>query len=245
MTIKLYQFCISHYSEKVRWALDYKGINYEPVNLLPGQHRKTILGLTGSESSVPVLDHDGKVVQGSSQILDYLDQAFPENPLTPKDPQLKEQALAWEKRLDEEAGPAIRTWIYHYFLQRPKVVVPMLTAGTPFYNRILLSLAFSRVDEVMRDWMKINQKTADAAQKTLESLLKELAEVYGQQPFLVGGQFTRADLTAGSLLAPLFMPPQYPVPWPKPQKVPRPVQAWLQEWQATVEPVARIYRENR
>lgn len=245
MTIKLYQFCISHYSEKVRWALDYKGINYQPVNLLPGQHRKTILGLTGGESSVPVLDHDGEVVQGSSEILDYLDQTFPDKPLTPQDPQHREQALAWEKRLDEEAGPAIRTWVYHYFLQRPKVVVPMLTAGTPFYNRVLLSLAFSRVDEVMRDWMKINQKTADAAQQTLENLLTELAGVYGQQPFLTGDQFTRADLTAGSLLAPLFMPPQYPVPWPKPHKVPRPVQAWLQEWQATVEPVARIYRENR
>jgi len=245
MSIKLYQFCISHYSEKVRWALDYKGINYQPVNLLPGQHRKTILSLTRDESSVPVLDHDGEIVQGSSRILDYLDETFPDNPLTPADSQQKAQALAWEKRLDEEAGPAIRTWIYHYFLQRPKVVVPMLTAGTPFYNRILLSLAFSRVDEIMREAMKINQKTADQAQETLESLLTELAEVYRKQPFLAGEHVTRADITAGALLAPLFMPPQYPVPWPKPHKVPRPVQAWLKDWQATVEPVARMYRENR
>ncbi|GHD42914.1 glutathione S-transferase [Marinobacter persicus] len=245
MSIKLYQFCISHYSEKVRWALDYKGINYQPVNLLPGQHRKTILSLTRDESSVPVLDHDGEIVQGSSRILDYLDETFPDNPLAPADSQQKAQALAWEKRLDEEAGPAIRTWIYHYFLQRPKVVVPMLTAGTPFYNRILLSLAFSRVDEIMREAMKINQKTADQAQETLESLLTELAEVYRKQPFLAGEHFTRADITAGALLAPLFMPPQYPVPWPKPHKVPRPVQAWLKDWQATVEPVARMYRENR
>ena len=245
MSIKLYQFCISHYSEKVRWALDYKGINYQPVNLLPGQHRKTILSLTRDESSVPVLDHDGEIVQGSSRILDYLDETFPDNPLTPADSQQKAQALAWEKRLDEEAGPAIRTWIYHYFLQRPKVVVPMLTAGTPFYNRILLSLAFSRVDEIMREAMKINQKTADQAQETLESLLTELAEVYRKQPFLAGEHVTRADITAGALLAPLFMPPQHPVPWPKPHKVPRPVQAWLKDWQATVEPVARMYRENR
>jgi len=245
MSIKLYQFCISHYSEKVRWALDYKGINYQPVNLLPGQHRKTILSLTRDESSVPVLDHDGEIVQGSSRILDYLDETFPDNPLTPADSQQKAQALTWEKRLDEEAGPAIRTWIYHYFLQRPKVVVPMLTAGTPFYNRILLSLAFSRVDEIMREAMKINQKTADQAQETLESLLTELAEVYRKQPFLAGEHVTRADITAGALLAPLFMPPQYPVPWPKPHKVPRPVQAWLKDWQATVEPVARMYRENR
>ena len=245
MSIKLYQFCISHYSEKVRWALDFKGINYQPVNLLPGQHRKTILPLTGGESSVPVLDHDGEIVQGSSRILDYLDDSFPDNPLVPDDPGQKAKALAWEKRLDEEAGPAIRTWVYHYFLQRPKVVVPMLAAGTPFYNRILLSLAFSRVDEIMRESMKINQKTADQAQETLENLLTELAEVYGKQPFLAGEHFSRADITAGALLAPLFMPAQYPVPWPKSHKAPRPVQAWLQDWQATVEPVAQMYRKNR
>lgn len=246
MSIKLYQFRISHYSEKVRWALDYKGIHYQPISLLPGQHRNTIMKLTrGASSSVPVLDHDGEIIQGSSDILDYLEQNFPDNPLTPEDAQQKQEVLAWEKKLDELAGPAIRTWVYHYFLQRPKVVVPMLAAGTPFYNRMLLSLTFSRVDEIMREWMKINQKTADAAQQTLEQLLTELAAIYQQQAFLVGDQFTRADLTAGALLAPLFQPPQYPVPWPKPRKLPRPVKAWLQEWQPVVEPVARIYRENR
>ena len=47
MALKLYQFAISHYCEKIRWALDYKGLNYETVNLLPGQHVKTIRKLTG------------------------------------------------------------------------------------------------------------------------------------------------------------------------------------------------------
>ena len=69
MALKLYQFAISHYCEKIRWALDYKGLNYETVNLLPGQHVKTIRKLTGEASSVPVLDHDGHVVQGSAAIL--------------------------------------------------------------------------------------------------------------------------------------------------------------------------------
>ncbi|HEY9121195.1 MAG TPA: glutathione S-transferase N-terminal domain-containing protein, partial [Marinobacter sp.] len=79
MAIRLYQFAISHYCEKVRWALDYKGLSYETISLLPGQHVKTIRKLTGGDSSVPVLDHDGHRVQGSKEIIDYLDETFPEN----------------------------------------------------------------------------------------------------------------------------------------------------------------------
>lgn len=245
MALKLYQFAISHYCEKVRWALDYKGLNYETVNLLPGQHVKTVRNLTGKASSVPVLDHDGHVVQGSGAILDYLDQTFLEHPLTPADPEIREQVLAWERRLDEEAGPAIRCYSYHHFLQRPKIVVPMLAAGTPFYNRILLSLAFSRVDETMRQWMKINEKTADKSRQVMETLLTELTDIYSKRAFLVGDQFTRADLTAAALFAPMFQPAEYPVPWPKSNRIPKDIKAWLDQWQPQISILEQLYRDNR
>ncbi|AXS83437.1 MULTISPECIES: glutathione S-transferase family protein [Marinobacter] len=245
MALKLYQFAISHYCEKIRWALDFKGLNYETVNLLPGQHIKTVRTLTGKASSVPVLDHDGQIVQGSARILDYLDETFPERSLTPDDPELRKQALAWEHRLDEEAGPAIRCYSYHHFLQRPKIVVPMLAAGTPFYNRILLSLTFSRVDEVMRQWMKINEKTAGKSRQVMEGLLNELAGIYSQQAFLVGDRFSRADLTAAALFAPLFQPPEYPVPWPKPGRIPKDIKAWLDQWQPQLQTLEKIYAGNR
>lgn len=245
MAIRLYQFGISHYCEKVRWALDYKGLSYEAISLLPGQHVKTIRQLTGKNTSVPVLDHDGHRVQGSKEIINYLDETFPDYPLTPADLQAREAALTWEQRLDDEAGPAVRCYSYHHFLQRPKVVVPLLAAGTPFYNRILLKLAFSRVDEIMRKWMKINENTAARSRETMEAYLTELAEVYRQKPYLVGDSFSRADLAAAALFAPMFQPEQYPVPWPKPAKIPRDIKAWLDQWQPQIEPLAKIYTANR
>ncbi|WP_417515727.1 glutathione S-transferase family protein [Marinobacter sp.] len=246
MALRLYQFAISHYCEKIRWALDYKNLSYETTNLLPGQHIKTMQKLTkGAGASVPVLVHDGEVIQGSSHILDYLDKTFPDKPLTPMDEPAKALALAWEKRLDEEAGPAVRCYSYHHFLQRPKIVVPMLAAGTPFYNRILLSLAFSRVNEVMRKWMKINERTAEQSREVMENLLTELAETYSRQPFLAGESFSRADLTAAALFAPLFQPAAYPVPWPKPARIPKQVQAWLTQWQPQLQVLERVYNGYR
>ncbi|MBZ2169212.1 glutathione S-transferase family protein [Marinobacter sp. F4216] len=246
MAIKLYQFAISHYCEKVRWALDFKGLKYQTVTLLPGQHIKTIRQLTrGKTSSVPVLEHDGHVVQDSPKILDYLDETFPDNPLTPADPELREQALAWEQRLDAEAGPAVRCYAYHHFLKRPKVVIPMLAAGTPFYNRYLLSLIFSRVEEMMRQWMKINEKTSEQSRLVMEQLLTDLTEAYQNSPFLVGDSFTRADLTASAMFSPMFQPAAFPVPWPKPEKIPADVSGWLNQWQEQLQVLSNLYERNR
>ncbi|MFL1407487.1 glutathione S-transferase family protein [Marinobacter sp. M1N3S26] len=246
MPVQLYQFAISHFSEKVRWALDYKGVSCQPEFLLPGMHVKTIRGLTGQKTtSVPVLVDNGRVVQGSGAILDHLDATFPDNPLLPEAPNARASALAWEKRLDDEAGPAVRTFAYHHLLQRPKVVAPLLAAGTPFWNQYLLRLGFSRVEEIMRERLAINEKTADRSREVIETLLAEITAIYRDGRFLAGETFSRADLTAGALFSPLFMPSRYPVPWPKPQRLPPDLRAWNQHNKALLTPMAELYQANR
>ena len=245
MAIKLYQFAISHFCEKARWALDYKGLNYQTVTLLPGQHVAAIRKTGEKATSVPVLEHDGHYVQGSADIVSYLDETFAEHPLTPEDPEMKQAAIEWERRLDEELGPAVRCYCYHHLLQRPKVVVPLLTAGTPFYNKFLVKLAFSRVDELLRKYMKINEKTSERSRETMERYLDEMATIYQSSPYLVGDQFTRADLAAAAFFAPLFQPEQYPVPWPKPEKMPTAVKDWLADWQPKIQPLEKVYAANR
>ena len=81
--IKLYQFPVSHYCEKVRWALDFKGLKYQKINLVPGPHVRKVLQMA-SKSQVPVLEDGKDIIQGSAEIIDYLESKYPERSLTPK-----------------------------------------------------------------------------------------------------------------------------------------------------------------
>ena len=85
MTTKLYTFTISHFAEKARWALDFKRVQYQEKRLVPGSHIPIVKRMAPG-TSVPVLRDDGRVIQGSSAIIDYLDVRTTERPLTPADP---------------------------------------------------------------------------------------------------------------------------------------------------------------
>jgi len=124
--ITLYQFPISHYCEKIRWALDYKNINYEVKNLLPGLHVSTARKLA-PDTCVPILVHGDRVIQGSDSIITYLEETFAEQRLTPASEQLKNEALEWEQYVDREVGIHVRICCYHILLEHPDVLIPFFT----------------------------------------------------------------------------------------------------------------------
>ena len=109
--LTLYQFPISHFCEKARWALAYKNLDYETRNLLPGFHVFTTKKLA-ARTSVPILVHDEIIIQDSSQIISYLDATFSQSPLTPLSDDLKKEALAWERFVDSEVGPNMTRCFY-------------------------------------------------------------------------------------------------------------------------------------
>jgi len=87
--LKLYGFAVSNYFNMVRMALDAKGLDYETVVSMPSQEddwlQKSPLG------KVPVLETDDGCLSETLVILDYLEDAYPENPLFPADPFAKAQ----------------------------------------------------------------------------------------------------------------------------------------------------------
>jgi len=209
----LYQFPISHYCEKIRWALDYKAIEYSIVNLMPGAHIKIIRSMA-PKTEVPLVQAGNEIIQGSATIISSLDEHFPQQPLTPADEKAKAQTLEWEAYVDEQVGPYLRLFYYHYYLERPDLLVPLLVHGQPWYKRSWFRLIYPRVRDTIRRFLHISDRTAEIALKKLQRAIEKLADQYQQHDFLVGDQFSRADLAAAAMLAPICTPIKYGLQWP-------------------------------
>ena len=240
--IKLYQFPISHFCEKIRWTLDYKNIDYEIKNLIPGLHSITTKKLA-TETSVPILTHDDRVIQGSSKIISYLDNTFPTQNLTPEELKIKEEALKWEDYLEREIGNNVRLCCYHILLEYPNIVIPFFTQNSPWYGKPFLAIMFPKLKIRMKLRMKLNDVSAKKAREDLRIAIDKLYTHYQKHEFLVGNQFSRADLTAASLLSPLFMPEKYGLNWP--DKLPDKMEELIAEFSEKTKFSIDLYEKYR
>lgn len=108
--IELWHEWNSVHSFKVRVVLAEKGIAWQsrPVELLKFEHLQPDYLKLNPTGVVPTLVHEGRVVTESSVICQYLDDAFPQQPLMPAAPHERAQARGWLKYFDDEVHGAVR-----------------------------------------------------------------------------------------------------------------------------------------
>ena len=200
----LYQFPISHYCEKARWALEYKNIDYDLVNLVPGPHRSALQKLGTTHSFTPVLVDQDKVIQGSEPIIDFLEAKIKHPPLTPTDPEASSMAHEWARFADQNIGIPLRLYFYFYILPQRQLAINLLTEDCPWWSNPLYAVAFPAIRKVMRSGMKINEENALKARGTLLRSLDQITERLTGRNYLVDNRFTRADLAVVALLAPCW-----------------------------------------
>src|SRR3954454_6941489 len=166
----LWQLQISHYNEKVRWALDYKRIPHVRRSMLPGVHRLMARRLAGIDTS-PVLTIGDEHIGDSSAILQALEERSPEPPLIPSNSMQRGRALRLEDYFDEELGPHIRRAVYYELLPYPEVVIPLFTDGASRRTKMLLRAGFPVLRVGMRRFFKIYEEPSmRSREKTLEAL---------------------------------------------------------------------------
>jgi glutathione S-transferase len=213
---RLWHLDVSHFSEKARWALDYRQIPHRRRAALPGSHMAIALILTrGAHPTFPVLEIGGRGVGDSTAVIAALEERYPERSLYPADPDERARALALEEFFDEELGPHIRHLAFHELINEPAIFGEFAAHSVPWplgpaeplvgaYGRAYASLRFGANDaagaELAREKIGIAMDRLDAE---LEA---------GDGEHLVGESFSVADLTAAALFYPLVDPPEGPGP---------------------------------
>ena len=241
----LYQFPLSLYCEKTRWNLDFKGLDYSCNNLLPGLHVFSAWAIA-QQRSLPILRDDQQVVGDSTNIALYLENQYSQFPLIPSELTTQKQVLEYEEYFDE-LGDHVRRLCWSMVIQQPEIVEIFFnfTGYSPFqrfithYSESILRLMIRKTFQIYEPQViNSNQKVTDA----LGLLEKDLNG--NEKNYLVNNQFSLADLTAASMLAPLIGPDNSP--WAD-SRLPEVASQQRQELRDSVvgQWVLRIYRDYR
>ena len=210
--MKLLIFPHSHFCEKARWALDYKDINYKPVAIMPGTHPITVRR-HARDTTVPVLLDDNDAIQGSSQIIDYLDRKYPSLSLTPENVDDRQTCMEIEHAMDEKIGVRIRQIFYFRLYADPDYLHHCFTHSMPMLKRFFFPLIYPVVRSRIYRGYVISDRHVEEGKREFESVMNEIEKILEQRQYLVGETFSRADLSVASMLSMLVMPDQHPFPW--------------------------------
>jgi glutathione S-transferase len=207
----LYVFAISHYCEKARWALDHYGLVYRLKSAMPGLNRKITKKLGADSGSLPFLQVGQSVIAGSAAIIDWGEghRGADKRRLNGDNPA---EIAAIEKRLDDITGIHIRRYYYSDALfSDPASVRPIFSRDLPLMQKAAVTLGWSKIVPLMIKGMDLGEAQGRQSCNILAGELDWLDGMLANgRTYLNGDHFTRADLTAASLLAPLVNPAKHP-----------------------------------
>ena len=106
--LTLYHHGSSVCAAKVRFHFFEKGLDWDGVyiDILSGEQFTDEFRAINPKAVVPSLVHDGRIINESTVICEYVDLVWPETSLHPNDPFEFTKVRYWSKAIDEELHPA-------------------------------------------------------------------------------------------------------------------------------------------
>jgi glutathione S-transferase len=189
--LELYHSINSVCAQKVRIALVEKRQQAKDhiMTLRGDQYEPAYLKLNPN-AVVPTLVHDGVPITESALILYYLDEAFPEPPLMPKEPRARHRVRMYNKLIDEYVHNSctILTFATAFrpaFLKMPPAAWQAEIDKTPLKRRAVYKRS---VIEHGLDSEFVTEALAHH-----NKLLSWMAESLDSGPYLAGDAFSNAD----------------------------------------------------
>ena len=201
--VKLYMFSGSNSALTARLMLDHKRIEYRTVQMLPGAHAFTLLGLGFETMQVPALKIDGRRVQGTRWISRALDELVPERPLFVGDA-ARRRAIEDAERWGEELQNATRRIFYAASRRDRAAYRSVMTADRSAPKRLVVRMM---APLVVRLATGAHRCTYDAAQEDLSLLPERLDQIdtWIHDGLLNGHELNAADFQIAPNIAAMLL----------------------------------------
>ena len=207
--MELYQFRHSAFCEKVRLVLAVKGLDYTVVEVSPGLGQLELFRLSG-QRQVPVLVDGSEVIPDSTAIALYLERHQPEPQLLPEAPAERARVLLVEDWADTALAAGCRLALVQAAATDAQLRSALLPDSTPGPLRQLVTSLpggmLAGVGEALASVIGV------AERQQLQTNLEQLAVLVADQPYLVGGRLSLADLAVVAQLGLLKFPASSGVP---------------------------------
>ena len=190
--LHLYHSGVSNCSMRVRMTLEEKQLSWTShhLNILRKEHITPEYFGINPNGLVPTLVHDGKVIIESDDIIDYLDDEFPDPPLKPADGKGRDEMYHWLRRATAIHLDAVKPYVYS---KRVGKRMAHSQAEDEKYRSLQTNpdlLEFHR--------KSTNEGFSDEEIKTAKSVLDgcfgEMDVILGEQEWLAGNEFSLADI---------------------------------------------------
>ena len=192
--IALYHNDMSVCAQKVRMTLAEKQLEWEShhLDLRAGDQQKPEYVKLNPNAVVPTLVDNGAVIIESTVICEYLDDAYPETNLRPKDAAARARMRLWTKQLDEGIHAATSTISNGIAFRHQKLAWGM--AKLEEFHRKMPNSA-----RRAQSWENITKGVESryfvGATKRFDQLLSDMEEALTNGGWLAGNEYSLADIS--------------------------------------------------
>ncbi|MEH6713009.1 MAG: glutathione S-transferase family protein [Paraglaciecola polaris] len=190
--LHLYHSGVSNCAMRVRMTLEEKKLAWTShhLDITKKEHVTAEYFGINPNGVVPTLVHDGVVIIESDDIIDYIDQTFPESPLRPESSEDLDEMYWWMKSAGAIHVKAVKTYIYYHKMQGK---MKQSDQQRQAYEKLQTNKELVEFHNASSKGFSVAD--AKEAEQTLDHFFEKANTRLTHQDWLVGEQFTLADIT--------------------------------------------------